>query len=156
MKLVKVSNKFFKDCKKHGTEKELMFNEDGRPSVLLVNLDYKGKKYKFVVPLRSNISGTAPKGQFLSLPPNKNTRPGHSHGVHYIKLFPIKDDYIESYLISEIYDKIVQAKIDKNEKVIVTACQNYLKQCELGEKHTMTPDIDGIISWLYADTTSSK
>ena len=66
MKLVKISNKFFNDCKKNNIHKELMFNEDGRPSVLIVRLKYKGNFHKFVVPLRSNISPTTPKNQYMS------------------------------------------------------------------------------------------
>ena len=150
MKLVKISDKFFCDCKTHGTESELMYNEKGRPSVLLVNLRYKGKKYPFVVPLRSNISGTAPKEQFFSLPPNKNTKYGNSHGIHYIKIFPIKIDYVESYLINEPYDILIQSIIDAHEKDIVDACQDYLGECEKGNHHFVTPDIDGILAWLYA------
>ncbi len=149
MRLVKVSDSFFNECKKRGTESELLYNENGRPSVLLVHLKYKDKIYKFVVPLRSNISGKTPRSQYFSLPPNKNTRSGNSHGVHYIKIFPIKDKYIETYLISEPFDLMIKGILDKNEKTIISACQDYLLQCENGHKHFMTPDIDGILEWLY-------
>lgn len=128
-----------------------MYNEAGRPCVLILQLHYKGNKHKFVVPLRSNISGRTPKEQFFSLPPNKDTKPGNSHGIHYIKLFPVSDKYIESYLIDEdSFKMMIKGIIDNkdNEKEIVIACQNYLKQCEAGNKHFMTPDIDGILSWL--------
>ena len=54
MRLVKISDLFFGECKKRGTESELLYNENGRPSVLLVHLKYKGNIHKFVVPLRSN------------------------------------------------------------------------------------------------------
>ena len=98
------------------------------------------------VPLRSNISSRTPKEQFLSLPPNKNTRSNHSHGVHYVKLFPIVDEYVQTYLISDSFDLMVKNILDNNEKIIIDACQNYLKKCENGQKHFMTPDIDGIIN----------
>ena len=39
-------------------------------------------------------------------------------GVHYIKLFPIDNKYIDNYLI---------------ENEIVRNCQEYLKKCEVGE-----------------------
>ena len=42
----------------------------------------------------------------------------------------------------------VKSILDKNEKDIITACQNYLYECEQGKKNPMTPDIDGILSWL--------
>lgn len=71
------------------------------PSVLIVRLKYKGNFHKFVVPLRSNISPTTPKNQYMSLPPNSKTKPHHSHGIHYIKIFPITDKYVQSYLISD-------------------------------------------------------
>ena len=148
MKLVKISDRFFTDCQSNGTADELLFNEDGRPSVLIVRLKYKGKNHKFVVPLRSNISPTTPKWQYLSLPPNSKTKPNHSHGIHYIKLFPIKDEYVESYLISEPFDLMIKGIIDNKETEIVNACQDYLNKCEMGKKHFMTPDIDGILSWL--------
>lgn len=148
MKLVKISDAFFKECKKHHVHKELLYNEDGRPSVLIVKLKYKDKYHKFVVPLRSNISPTTPKKQYMSLPPNSKTKPHHSHGIHYIKLFPITDKYVQSYLISDPFDIMIKQIIDDNEKDIIRACQDYLTQCENGNKHFMTPDIDGIIEML--------
>ena len=38
--------------------------------------------------------------------------------------------------------------IDNNESEIIQACQDYLFECENGNKHFMTPDIDGIIKML--------
>lgn len=132
MRLVKISNKFFDECKKNNVHKELMFNEDGRPSVLIAKLKYKGVYHKFVIPLRSNISPKTPKEQYFSLPPNRKTKPHHSHGIHYIKLFPIRDKYIQSYLINERFDLLVKEIIDNNETEIIKACQKYLAQCENG------------------------
>lgn len=149
MRLVKIKQKFYDECRAHNTGEELMFNECGRPCVLIMQLRYKGMQQKFVVPLRSNISGKAPKWQYFSLPPNSDTKKGNSHGVHYIKLFPIKDEYIDTYLIDNDTHKLMIKKIlDKNESDIVQACQEYLHQIEQGKKHSMTPDIDGILSWL--------
>ena len=148
MRLVKISDSFFNECKKHSVHKELLFNEDGRPSVLLIILKYKEQYRKFVVPMRSNISPTTPKNQYLPLPPNSKTKLHHSHGIHYIKIFPIIDKYVQTYLISEPFDLMIKNKIDDNEPIIVQACQDYLKQCENGNKHFMTPDIDGIIHML--------
>ena len=149
MKLVKISNEFFNECRKNNVHRELLFNEDGRPSVLIVKLKYKDQYHKFVVPLRSNISPKTPKYQYFSLPPNQQTKPHHSHGIHYIKLFPIEDKYVQSYLINEPFDILVKKIIDDNETDIIKSCQEYLQQCESGNKHFMTPDIDGIMNMLY-------
>ncbi len=152
MRLVKVTEEFYTKCKLNDTAQELMENEMGRPCVLLLNLEYRGIKREFVVPLRSNISGTAPKWQYLSLPPNAKTKPGKRHGVHYIKLFPISDAYINKYVIDgdDFLIKINDI-LHRKQNDIVEACQNYLVECESGNIHSMTPNIDGIISWLDAE-----
>ena len=150
MRIVKVTGEYYKQCKNHGTDQELLANEAGRPCVLLINLEYKGKKEKFVVPFRSNISSSTPSSQFFSLPPNKNTKKNRSHGVHYIKLFPVTNRFINKYLIdNDEYWAMIKSIVDENEKEIVTSCQNYLDECAKGNKHFMTPDIDGILSWLH-------
>lgn len=151
MKIVKISNNFFYECKKNNVHKELLFNEDGRPSVLIMKLKYRDRYHKFVVPLRSNISPTTPKEQYFALPPNNKTKPYHSHGLHFIKIFPIKDEFVQTYLISEPFDKMIKSIIDKNENEIIQSCQKYLNECENGNKHFMTPDIDGILRMLGED-----
>lgn len=149
MKIVKVTNQFYEDCKRHGTDKELLFNKNGRPCVLIVQLMYKGKRQKFVVPIRSNITADTPKNQYFPLPPNAATRQGNRHGVHYIKLFPIDSKYIQKYRIdNNLFWLQVKSILDENEKEIIESCQNYLKDYESGMGHTMSPDIDGILSWL--------
>ena len=52
------------------------------------------------------------------------------------------------YDIPESFDILVKKIIDDNESDIIQSCQEYLKQCESGNKHFMTPDIDGIINML--------
>lgn len=89
MKIVKVIKAFFNECVKHNTYEELLQSDIGRPCVLIVSLLYKNKRHKFVVPFRSNISPSTPNQQYFHLPPNKFTKKNHSHGIHYIKLFPI-------------------------------------------------------------------
>ena len=118
MRLVKISNDFFNECRNHNVHKELMFNEDGRPSVLIVKLRYKEQYHKFVVPLRSNISPKTPKDQYFSLPPNPKTKPHHSHGIHYIKLFPIDDKYVQTYLISEPFDLLVKISLMTTNRIL--------------------------------------
>ena len=53
----------------------------------------------------------------------------------------------KSYAITIVY-LIVKNIIDNNESEIIQACQDYLFECENGNKHFMTPDIDGIIKML--------
>lgn len=149
MNLVKAKEAFYFLCEDNCVNKELMLNEAGRPCVLFIQLTYKGKQRDFVVPLRSNISPTAPSWQYFKLPPNKTTKPNHHHGIHYIKIFPIQKSFIDKYNVSgDKYYTTILNILNKNEKMIVTECQNYLNQCELGNKHSMTPDIDGIIKLI--------
>lgn len=43
---------------------------------------------------------------------------------------------------------MIRSILDKNECKIVNACQDYLNEYENGQGSSMTPDIDGILSWL--------
>ena len=57
--------------------------------------------------------------------------------------------YVQKYRIeNNTYLLQVKSILDKNEKQIISACQEYLKKYEQGLGHFMTPDIDGILSWL--------
>ena len=150
MYIIKLSSKFFQDCIKNYTEQELTLSDRGRPCVLL-RLKYKGKIQKFAVPFRSNISNTAPKEQYFPLPPNKNTKQGNSHGIHYIKIFPVSDKYINKYRAdNDKYWLMIKNIISKpdNEKIIVNSCQSYLNDYASGNIHSMTPNINGILRWL--------
>lgn len=148
MRLVKVKQSFYDLIKKNHVDEEILYNECGRPCVLIMDLEYKGFLRKFVVPLRSNISIKTPHNQYFPLPPNRSTRNGNHHGVHYIKLFPIETGYIDRYRIDGEFYKMIHTILSNNESTIVSDCQNYLKECEIGNKHFMTPNIDGIISVL--------
>lgn len=149
MRLVKVKKSFYQLCQNHGVDNELLFNERGRPCVLLLKLHYKNNRYDFVAPLRSNISPKTPRKHYFSLPPNPNTKPYHKHGVHYTKLFPIDKKYIESYNVNgDAYYKNILCILSKNESTIVKSCQDYLKSFEGGNKCYVTPDIDGILTLL--------
>ena len=149
MKLVKVKPAFYSLCKKHDVEKELLFNEQGRPCVLLVQLRFRNKLQDFVVPLRSNISKKTPIQQYFSLPPNSTTRNGCHHGVHYAKLFPIDKKYIDTYVVAgNAYYQIILQRLDMNERKIINACQAYLHEYENGRGCFVAPDIDGIMKIL--------
>lgn len=149
MRLVKVNQAFYELCKENGVDGELLQDKDGRPCVLLVTMKYKEKDRDFVIPLRSNISGKTNTREFKSLPPNKNTRKGNRHGIHYTKMFPVSKDYIETYLIDQNdYLSKVKAIIDRSEKEIIKSAKDYLYRYENGRKHPFAPDIDGIIKML--------
>lgn len=55
---------------------------------------------------------------------------------------PMKSNIKNTYLCK------IKKKIDENEKVIVTACQNYLERYASGKGMNYTPDIDKIIEIL--------
>lgn len=74
IKLVKVKQSFYDLCNENNVADELLFNECGRPCVLIVKLKYKGQLRDFVVPLRSNISKSTPRSQYFSLPPNPSLK----------------------------------------------------------------------------------
>ena len=149
MDLVKVKKEFFIKCKMNGAYKELLISDSGRPCVLLINLKYKGRFLKFVVPIRSNISPNTPKNTFFALPPNSRTKQRHYHGIHYTKMFPIKDEFIDQFLISSnMFLVNIKKIIDANEKDIVCSCQKYLNNYEHGLKVLYSPDIDKILEWL--------
>lgn len=146
IRLVKVKQEFYSLCQEHNVDEELLFNEAGRPCVLLIRMNYKNNVHDFVVPLRSNISARTPRNQYFALPPNSSTRPQCRHGIHYCKLFPIKREYIDSYIVNDEYHTRLLEIINRNKRQIIAACQDYLKQCESGNKHFITPNIDGILS----------
>ena len=154
MNLVKVQKRFFDCCKLNGADpkNQLLHNEADRPCVLLLKLNYKGKKRDFVVPLKSNIKPNTDRKTFFPLPPNPNTRENNFHGIYYIKLFPIQKKYLQRYQYSgNPYLCKVKSIIDKNERNIVNACQRYLDDYSKGKRNHYTPELDLIIDFLDND-----
>lgn len=91
-----------------------------RPCVLIVRLKYKGHNHKFAIPLRSNIPAASPKDEYFALPPRTTTRPKNRHGIHYIKMFPVKNEYLQIYRMDgDMFSLMTKAIIDKNEKRII-------------------------------------
>ena len=41
IRLVKVKQEFYSLCQEHNVDEELLFNEAGRPCVLLIRMNYK-------------------------------------------------------------------------------------------------------------------
>lgn len=126
-----------------------MLQKANRPCALIVNLKYKGKRQTFAIPLRSNISASAPKETYFPLPPRPTTRPGNRHGVHYIKMFPIKKtDAIRFRIEGNVFAALIKGILDKNEKTIIESCQNYLYDYEKGVRHMFCTDIDLLLSLM--------
>lgn len=149
MKLVKAKGDFYLLCKQYGVDEQMLFNENGRPCVLLVKLEYRGKLRDFIIPIRSNISPAASKEEYTALPPNKKTKPKFKHGIHYIKMIPIEKSYIEKYQISnDDFMLKIKSIIDNNEKEIIMRAKEYLSKYESGFRHRFATNIDGIANML--------
>ena len=126
-----------------------MLVKERRPCVLIAKLLYKGKRHSFAIPLRSNISGTAPSGSYFALPPRSTTKPGNHHGLHYIKMFPVSKHFILRYRIEgDKYATMVKNIIDTHEKQIISECQNYLTAYESGNHPSFCTDIDKLVDLL--------
>lgn len=151
MKFATISPSFYDLC---ADEPEMLFREGGRPHLLVLSLQYKGRTCRFAIPFRSNIPATAPQDQYYSLPPRSTTRPGNHHGLHYIKMFPIDVKYQEKFNVTEkssyaLYQRI----IDANKKTIVDDCQRYLNNYAAGNHPRYSVDIDKILAHLDSEAT---
>ena len=124
-----------------------MLRKSSRPCALIVHLKYKGKRYDFAVPIRSNISPASPRNEFFPLPPRPSTKPKHYHGIHYIKMFPVRRAYtFEFRTQGNMAATLMKAIIDKNEKQIVNECQQYLTDYENGKRSPYSTNIDFLIN----------
>lgn len=145
MKLVTIPKE---NLKRYIKDKE-MLQKSSRPCALIVRLKYRGRNYDFAVPLRSNISPSAPKDQYFPLPTRPTTKDGHRHGVHYIKMFPVDKTKVNKFHTeNNMFYSVVKAVLDKNEKQIIKECQNYLLNYERGIKPKYSTDIDMLIEML--------
>ncbi len=143
MKIVSISQHLFAKCQQPN---ELMNNSNRRPYVVVFKLKYKGHKYNFAVPFRSNIPSATPADLYFSLPPTSSTRSGNKSGLHLIKMFPVDKQYFEKFYINPgtQYDR--NAKIIKRkQKELVTQCQDYLDRVSSGDIIQNRVDIDQII-----------
>ena len=124
-----------------------MLHKAKRPSALIVKLTYKGHRYSFAVPMRSNISPSSPKDEYFPLPPASKTKPKYHHGLHYIKMFPIKISNTHPYHTEgNIFASLCKSIIDAHEKEIVHSCQQYLANYEQGLHSQYSTDIDLLIT----------
>ena len=142
MKIVTIQKKYLRQ---YTVDKEMM-QKAGRPCALIIRLKYRGQRYDFAIPLRSNINASVPKNQYFPLPPRSTTRSGNRHGVHYTKMFPIDKSIANRYRTEgNAFATLVKKILDKNEKQIVSECQYYLNEYEKGNKPLYSTDIDLLI-----------
>jgi len=146
MKLIKLKPELVQSFAK--IDNQVML-KDSRPVALIVRLKFRSKRYDFAVPFRSNIVGNSPKNECFPLPPREKTRPNCRHGLHYIKMVPIKKQYYNIYHIEgDIASKLYLAIIEKNEKKIIDDCQTYLEKYENGICSPYATNIDLLIEQL--------
>ena len=139
MRLITIDSK----CLKSYTVDPEMLQKSSRPYALIVQLRYRGHRYDFAVPLRSNISPSTPKSQYFPLPPRHTTKDNHRHGVHYIKMFPVKRSYVLRFRTEgNFYASLIKGILDANEKRIIQECQQYLTDYENGIRPSYSTDID--------------
>lgn len=123
-----------------------------RPYVLVLRLKYRGIPCDFAVPLRSNISASAPKNQYFPLPTRATTRSQRRHGLHYIKMFPVTKAYFRRYRTEgNAYAMLIQRIINDNVKRIVSECQAYLDAYAQGHWPKYSTDIDYLFAQLFPE-----
>ena len=113
IEIVSVKKSFFKIC----DDNELLHNDDlKRPYLIILKLKYKDKNIDFAIPFRSNIPPSAKVWEFYPLPPNSTTKETYHHGLHFIKMFPIKKEYKEKFYTSKniFFQQVIEAKIKKD------------------------------------------
>jgi hypothetical protein len=145
MKLVTIKSE---SLKRYAADKE-MLQKEKRPCVLIMRLSYKGRRYDFAVPIRSNINPSAPKWQYFPLPPRHTTKPNHHHEVHYIKMFPIdRSSAIKYRTEGNAQASLMKQILDSHEKEIIRSCQEYLSNYEKGTRPQYSTNIDLLIQIL--------
>ena len=148
MNLVTISDELLKKYREQDKE---VLQEHDRPYMLLVRLKYKGKKIHFAVPLRSNISSSTPAEQYFPLPNRNTTRMRCHHGLHYIKMIPIKKQYVQKYYTQgDVFSTFIEAYIKQHEREIVKRCQDYLDSYASVGGNLFSTDIDKLLETLGA------
>nr|WP_293991689.1 hypothetical protein [uncultured Fusobacterium sp.] len=144
--LVAISQTFFDLC---CFDKELLNNyNQGSPYLIILKLKYKNKMIDFALPLRSNISKTVKKENYFKLPNNKKTKIGNHHGIHFEKMFPIKNEYKIKFRKDEFLEKIIVPFILLHFKELVEQAQEYLNRYENGIRTDYSTDIEEILKKL--------
>ena len=149
VRVVGLNAKFFDEHDLYNIDDEIMPNETSghkRPYVVIIKLNFKGSKQDFAVPFRSNISGSNDNANYFALPPRKETRKFHRHGLHFIKMLPIEKEYFEkyNYPTNNASASRTIAYIQKNFKRLVQEAQSYIDSFSRGHRPPLCVDIDKI------------
>lgn len=149
MKICSIKKEFY-DMFDNSVELE---KNEKRPCLIIIKLKYKNKDVDFAIPFRSNINGGAKRQEYFPLPPRHTTKQGKKHGLHYIKMFPIKKEYFLKYYSIKDKDNINDmVKIKKNLSKIVNEAQEYIKNYESGIRYDYCTDIEVIFNTIYGQT----
>lgn len=148
IKIVTIQDSFFKLIQ--GVDSELLLIKkemNRRPCLILVKVKYKGRKYTFALPFRSNIPRSAEKCTYFALPNRNSTKTGNHHGIHYTKAFPIDPKYLIPYKMNgDFYGEFILAYIEKHLNEIIVSFKDYLTKYENGQYHKFHVDIDQLIN----------
>ncbi|MCR5507310.1 MAG: hypothetical protein K6F34_01350 [Lachnospiraceae bacterium] len=147
MRLVTIDKSYIK---KYSVDSEMLQKAE-RPCALIIQMTFRGHRYDFAIPLRSNICASAPKEQYFPLPPRRTTKDKKRHGLHYIKMFPVKRQWLRKFHTDTFYSALIKGIIDKNEKIIIAECKTYLRNYENGMKPSYSTDLDMLIEIMNSE-----
>lgn len=147
MKLTSISDRFFETfCP---LDPEILDKDNNRPYLIILRLKYKGNRHDFAIPFRSIIANYIPRDQYFPLPLRPTTRSNRIHGLHYIKMFPIKKSFLEKFHTKgDPYYTTISDIIKRNLNDIIGQAQAYLDRYESGQRISMGTNIELIYSAL--------
>lgn len=146
MRIVKINTKVLDRFV--NVDPEVMI-KNNRPYVLIIRLKYKGLRYDFAVPLRTNLVPTISEEFYFELPPSYRTRPGHIRAIQFNKMFPVHRRFTMPYYFGKNKDMKETAQIIKAaDKEVIEKGQNYLKNYEEGNIPIFSTDIDLLLETL--------
>lgn len=153
IKVVGISKSFFNGLPQ---DKELLHGKDmgkDRPFMIMVNLNYRGRKVDFAIPFRSKLSPRTPKDEYKSLPPRPTTPKNCAHGLHYTKMFPIKRKFLVKFNTNDNseYYQTVFGIIERDISEITQHAQKVVNDYEAGIKSPYTPNWENIIKTYFDD-----
>ncbi|MGA3433089.1 hypothetical protein ACA584_15040 [Lactiplantibacillus plantarum] len=114
-------------------DSELLYSDNPRANVLVVKMNFQGKKISFAIPWRSNLKkGATPPYCFYNLPNTTKTSQNRIACLDFTKAFPLPNKnintYYNKYNVNETKDAQTLMFIDKNIKNIISNFQAYLDQ----------------------------
>ena len=161
IRIVAVDERFFSDHGLCSIENELVPNTDvsrNRPYVVVLKLRFRGKFYDFAIPFRSNIAGHRDKFEYFALPPRKETKSGNIHGLHFIKMFPVKKSYLIKYRFPKdnASANLTRSFIKKNLGRLVAGTKTYLEKYQADLRPQFCVDIDKLCEAISEPTEPER